>query len=109
MIKSGTIQLPAYDPMTGTPGTWPLSAGTTGGTYLSPDIPYLPWAGASQPFTSPPTVVVSLAGIAETGGVSDVRLSVENVQAEEFNIRVTTGAGCTLNELWVTWVAHDGA
>jgi hypothetical protein len=111
VIKSGTIQLPATDPMTGTGGSWTLNtAGGAGGTYLSPDIPFAPpWSGAPQPFSSPPTVVVSLAGMAVAGGPPRFRLSVENVQAEEFNIRVTAEPGTTLDNVSVTWLADDGA
>ena len=75
---------------------------------MSPDIPFVPlWSGAASPFTSPPNVVVSLAGIEATGGLARVSLSVENVQAEEFNIRVNVSDNCTLNRLWVTWFAYD--
>lgn len=109
MLKTGTIRLPADDFSSGTPATWALDTGTGERTYLSPDLPYAPpWSGAGQPFSSPPTVIVSLAGMDVTGGLPNVRLSVENVQVEEFNIRVTA-TGTTLTEVWVTWMAHDGA
>ena len=113
MIKSGTIQLPYVDPMTGMTSTWTLNAGTGPRTYLSPDIQYVPASGlgtigAGSPFASPPIVVLSLAGVDATGGLPRVSLSVENVQAEEFNIRVNVFEDCTVNTLSVTWVAHDG-
>ena len=107
MFKTGTIRLPA-DPMTGVAATWDLAAGTGHRSYVSPDIPFVPpWFGAASQFTSPPTVVVSLAGIEATAGLARVDLSVENVQAEEFNIRVNVYEDCTLNWLLVTWFAHD--
>jgi H-type lectin domain len=108
VIKSGTIKLPYDDPITGMMGTWNLDAGTGARSYVSPDIQFVPpWGGAGSPFGSPPNVVVSLAGIEATGGLARVSLSVENVQAEEFNIRVNVSEDCTLNKLWVTWVAYD--
>jgi hypothetical protein len=63
----------------------------------------------AQPFNSPPAMVVSLAGIDVTGGLSRVRIGVETVQSEEFNIRVSTSQDTTLNSVWVTWFADDGA
>ncbi len=108
MIKSGTIKLPYDDPMTGQPGTWNLNAGTGPRTYVTPDIQFVPpWGGAPSPFTGPPNVVLSLAGIQATGGVTRIGLLAQNVQAEEFNIRVDVSADCTLDELWVTWIAYD--
>ncbi|HEX6475457.1 MAG TPA: H-type lectin domain-containing protein [Candidatus Limnocylindria bacterium] len=105
----GTIQLPTYDPMNPVPGTWTLNAGTGDRSYVSPDIPYSPpWSGGT-PFASQPTVVVSLAGIYGTGGLTRVRLAVENVQVEEFNIRVSVAEDTTLNDVLVTWIATDGA
>ncbi len=96
--------------MTMVMGVWTLNAGTGERSYLSPDIAYAPpWMGPGQPFSSPPNVVVSLAGLEITGSLSRVRLSVENVQAEEFNIRVNTWDDSTFDGVWVTWVAHDGA
>ena len=110
MIKSGTIKLPLDDPLSGmtssTSATWSLGAGTGPRSYVSPDIQFVP-VGAVSPFTSPPAVVVSLAGIEATGGLARVRVSAENVQAEEFNIRVEVFEDCTLNALWATWVAYD--
>jgi hypothetical protein len=109
MIQSGTIQLP-FAGQPGYPGTWPLDSpvGAVQGerTWLSPDIGF-------GPFSQPPNVIVSLAGInpaANSSGPLRVRLSVENVQAEEFNIRVTLADETTLlNDVLVAWVAHDGA
>jgi hypothetical protein len=76
-------------------------------TWLSPDIPFS--AGA---FSQPPNVVVSLAGVdlaTNTSGPLRVRVGVENVQSEEFNIRVTVMDGTLLTYVLVTWVAHDTA
>jgi len=75
---------------------------------VTPDIAFVPpWGGAVSPFSSPPVVVVSLTGIQATAGPPDVLLMVQNVQAEEFNIRVDVNGTCALGSLWVTWVAHD--
>ncbi|MGH3457348.1 H-type lectin domain-containing protein [Aeromicrobium sp.] len=71
---------------------------------MSPDIQF-----GGQPFANPPNVEVSLAGIEAAAGVSRVRLSMQNVQVEEFNIRVTTTDDTALNWVSVAWVAHDGA
>ncbi|WP_137844798.1 H-type lectin domain-containing protein [Microbacterium sp. 2FI] len=105
MIRSGTVSLPYYDPMTGVMGTWDLGAGTGLRSYVSPDIPLATWGGA--PFSSPPNVVLSLAGIEATGGKVRVFLTPQNVQAEEFNIRVEVSDDCTLSSLLVTWLATD--
>jgi H-type lectin domain len=105
VIKSGTIKLPYDDPMTGMSGTWNLAAGTGPRSYMTPDIPFAPWGSA--PFSSPPNVVVSLTGIQATSGVTQIGLFVQNVQIEEFNIRVDVSADCTLDSLWVTWIAYD--
>ena len=79
--------------------------GTGERSYVSPDIPYAP----TQKFSSTPKVTVSLAGMDMTGGLPRLRLGVQHVQAEEFNIRVTTFEDTTFNEVWVTWAAHDGS
>jgi hypothetical protein len=108
VIKSGTINLPSPDPMTGTGGTWDLNTGTGTRSYVSPDIPLVTqWGAAHVPFGGPPVVVLSLAGMEATGGLTRVRVQPENVQAEEFNIRVYVFDDCTLNWLWVTWLAYD--
>jgi hypothetical protein len=110
MISSGTIHLP-FEGLPGMPGGWPLN--TVGPavqgerTWLSPDIPFSP----GGPFSQPPNVVVSLAGVdaTNTSGPLRVRVDVENVQTEEFNIRVTVMDDTLLTYLLVTWVAHDTA
>ena len=109
MITSGTIKLPYDDPMTGVMGTWSLDTGDGPRSYVSPDIQFVPPSGgAGSPFGSPPTVVLSLAGIGASGGPVRVALNTESVQAEEFNIRVTVNGDCTLHLLYVTWLAYDG-
>ncbi len=108
MIKSGTITLPQDQAIGGMTGSWSLSTGTGPRSYVSPDISYVS-LGAVPPFTSPPVVSVSLAGVEATGGLTRVRVSAENVQAEEFNIRVDVSGDCTLDAVHVTWLAHDAS
>lgn len=111
MIQTGTIQLPGGTSIgiggTVFPGTWNLDAnpGPTERSWLSPDIAF------ATPFSQPPRVVVSLAGVNanNASGPLRVRLGVENVQPEEFNIRVTVMEDTLLLDALVTWVAHDGA
>ena len=109
VIRSGTVKLPYDNPMTGVLGTWDLDTGTGVRSYLSPDIQFgSQWGGGmGTPFASPPNVVVSLAGIEATGGQARLFVRVQNVQAEEFNIYVEVSDNCTLNWVWVTWVATD--
>ena len=107
MFKSGTTQLPS-DPSTGMMGTWSLDAGTGHRFYESPDIPFVPvWSGGGSPFSGPPTVVLSLAGIEAAGVRLRVSVGTVNVQAKEFNIRVDVSGDCTLNTVLVTWFAYD--
>jgi hypothetical protein len=68
-----------------------------------------------QRFPGTPTVVLSLAGIAAllpsagTSSVTDLRveLDAEDVQPEEFNIRIRTATNTHLYDVWVNWIAHD--
>jgi hypothetical protein len=58
-------------------------------------------------------MTVALAGVNDQGYSQPlrVRVSVENVQAEEFHIRVTALAlpNSEVAAVWVTWLAHDGS
>ena len=108
MFRTGTVRLPYDDPMTGMAGTWDLSGGSGPRSYTSPDIPFVPpWGGAGSPFANPPTVVLSVAGIEVTGGLTRFDMRPVNVQAEECNIIVNAYLDCTISWLWVTWLAHD--
>ena len=109
MFKTGTVNLPQATAAIA--GGWDLETGTGIRTYLSPDIPFVePWLiGTSPAFSGPPLVVLSLTGIVVFGGLAQVELTVENVQAEEFNIRVVAFENCMLNRVQVTWFAYDTA
>ena len=103
MIQSGTVALPVGgDPLGAAPGTWSLSAGSGDRTYRSPDIRFDP------PFADPPIVLVSLAGVdADAQFNLRIHINAEVVQAEEFNIRVSTWADTLLYSAGVAWVAYD--
>ncbi len=62
---------------------------------------------ASAAARIPRLEVDHVAGIEATGGLARVFVRVQNVQAEEFNIYVEVSDNCTLNWVWVTWVATD--
>jgi len=109
VIKTGTTQLPSVTPVTGMPGTWDLNVGNGSRSYMSADIQFDQFAipGSTTPFSYPPNVVLSLAGISGIGGVPSVVVQAQNVQAEEFNIYVEVYGDFTLVSLWVTWIATD--
>jgi hypothetical protein len=60
------------------------------------------------PFTGYPKVVLSLAGI-DADHQSNLRLQLdaEDVQQEEFNIRVSTWDDSLIYNVWVNWLAYD--
>jgi len=110
VIQSGTVELSSGTAVggggtiLGAAGTWTLNTGSGDRSYRTPDIAF------PQPFQQTPVVVLSLAGI-DAGNQFNirVRLAAEDVQADEFNIRVSTWADTVIHAVWVTWVAHDGA
>ena len=111
MIQSGTIRFgdgadasPAWG-LHQAPGDW-TSTPPRSEEFRSADIPF------PIPFGGIPMLVLSLAGIGivpSSEGITApwVVLSAEDIQPEEFNIRIRTGAGSQLGEVWVTWIAHD--
>ena len=101
MIQTGTIRLP-IDDETGVPFAWSLSTvGVGNRIYTSPDIAF------PEPFPNTPQMVAALAGMEGIQGTGRITIELENIQAEEFNIRVTTWDDTLLNSVMVTWIAHD--
>ncbi len=106
MIQSGIIEL--GDGAADSP-EWTLNVpgpeGSEGGaprTSRSLDIPF------KVPFELPPRIIVALAVIdAEHQFNLRVTVSAEEVQAEEFNIRVTTFGDSLIYSVLVSWIAHD--
>ena len=71
-------------------------------SFLSPDVAFRP------PFASPPVVVLALSGVdADAQFNLRLRLSVEDVETEEFNIRIHTWGDSLIYGALVTWVAYD--
>jgi hypothetical protein len=70
--------------------------------FRTPDMPF------AQAFPSTPTVVLSLAGI-DAGNEENLRLRLqaEDVQPDEFNIRIVTWGDGLIYGVWVTWIAYD--
>jgi hypothetical protein len=105
VIQSGMIELSPgtmVNPLTGTAGNWTLNSGQGQRTFKTWDIQF------PQPFTQTPTVRVSLAGIDADGQFNTrLQLTTEDVQADEFNIRVTTWDDSIVYAVWVSWIAHD--
>lgn len=116
MIQSGTIDF--GEGLKSSP-EWSLHKmpgdpmGDTREDFLSADIPF------PQRFGGKPTVVLSLAGVGAMipptdligstfqAGVFHVQLDAEDVQREEFNIRIRAFRGTVLQSVRVTWIAHD--
>jgi hypothetical protein len=103
MIQSGTIEFPATGLIGGTTGAWPLDNGQGDRTFRTQDIPF------PIQFAQAPHVSLSIAGIDADGQTNlRVRLVAEDVQQDEFNIRVSTWADTLIYSLVIAWVAHDG-
>ena len=105
MIQSGVMELSgnaAVNPIMGTAG-WDLSSGQGQRTYKTPDLAFNP------PFPQTPVVRVSLAGIdSDSQFNTRVQVTAEDVQTDEFNIRVTTWDNSIIHAVWVSWIAYDG-
>jgi len=96
MIQTGVARFDAQ--MNG----WNLSTGTGVRSFLTPDIAFQP------PFSAPPTLVLALSGIdSEHGANLRVALQPSDVEAEEFNIIISTWDDTVLYGVTVIWIAHD--
>ena len=104
MIQSGTIEFPGTGVIAGTTtGSWPLDNGQGDRTFRTQDIAF------PIQFAQPPRVSLSIAGIDANAQTNlRIRLTAEDVQQDEFNIRVNTWADTQIYSLVVAWVAHDG-
>jgi hypothetical protein len=81
---------------------WNLSTGTGVRSFSSPDIAFQP------PFPAPPTLVLALSGLDSEHSVNlRVTLQPYDVEAEEFNIIISTWDDTILHGVTVTWIAHD--
>ena len=103
MIQSGTIEFPGTGVLGAAGGVWPLDNGQGDRTFRTPDIAF------PVQFAQPPHVSLSIAGIDASAQANlRIRLTAEDVQQDEFNIRVNTWADTQIYSLVVAWVAHDG-
>ena len=108
MIQSGTIQFGEGDP-----GFWAEDEtqyvdeeGNLMRRLRTVDIPF------PSRFAGTPTMVLSIAGLgvrspADSG--YSIRLAAEDVQPEEFNVRVEIFGNAIVGGFAVAWVAHDGS
>ena len=81
---------------------WTLNTGSGFRQFRSPDIKFNP------PFTTPPTVALALSGI-DGDRTTNLRVQLEasDVEADEFNVIVTTWDDSLVHQVWVTWIAYD--
>jgi hypothetical protein len=107
VIQSGTIHLGIYSADSeGWSLHVPVSPEELGSgeerSFRTADIQF------PTPFASAPKLVLSLAGL-DAGNQANVRITLhaEDVQREEFNIRVVTWGDSLVYGLAVTWLAHD--
>ncbi len=81
---------------------WNLNTGTGFRSFTSPDIAFQP------PFSSPPVLVLALSGLdSEQSTNLRVALQPSDVEADEFNIIVSTWDDTILHGVAITWIAHD--
>jgi hypothetical protein len=70
--------------------------------FRTPDLPF------AQAFAGTPTVVLSLAGIDSDHQFNlRLRLDAEDVQPDEFNIRISTWGDTLIYHVWVNWIAYE--
>jgi hypothetical protein len=81
---------------------WNLNTGSGMRRWHSPDIKFQP------PFTNPPTIALALSGIEGEQTTSlRVHLDTLDVEADEFNIVISTWDDSVVRQVWVTWIAYD--
>lgn len=100
MIQTGTVRLPLEAGEESFAG-WGLDLSSGLRSYASPDIPFVP------AFPDPPIMVAAVTGINIIQGPPQIDIELENIQAEEFNIRVRTGDETQLADVVVTWIAYS--
>jgi hypothetical protein len=96
MIQSGVQQFGFA-----TSSGWTLNAGSGGRAFHSPDIKFNP------PFNTPPKIALAISGIEGTQTALRVNLETTDVEADEFNIVISTWNDSLIEQVIVTWIAYD--
>ena len=82
---------------------WTLHTGTEDRSFRTPDIAFDP------PFQTPPKVVLAIKGFdGEIPTKLGIEISPEDIEPEEFNIRIKTWGDLVLYHVTITWIAFDG-
>ena len=81
---------------------WTLASGSGERVFRSQDIQFNP------PFQTPPAVALAISGIDSEKGLR-LTLQAFDVEPGEFNIRLGTWAETAIYQVWITWIAFDGA
>jgi len=81
---------------------WNLSTGSGHRTFQPPHIRF------DRPFTTPPTIALSLAGIDSLHSANlRVELQLINVEPDKCKITIITWDNSILYQVWVNWIAYD--